>query len=114
MLRFRVTLRRYFDASRRISRGPINLFFPCRQDIRSELVEVGETRILEFALSEDDVAQLQHDYRQSNGSDAVKSFVNHQLTCGDSCININHHWSDIYDYFVVASVQQLHGEEEGK
>ena len=110
MLRFRITLRRYFDASKRISIGETTLFFPCRQHSGCELVEVGETRILEFALPEDDVVQLQHDYQQSNGADAVKSFVNNQLRLG----GLYKSWLHTYNNFVIASVQQLHGQEKGE
>lgn len=103
MLRFKIILRRYLDPST-YSRGRIQLFFPCKQDAIGELVEVGETRILEVALSEDDVAQLQHDYTQCDRSDAVKSFVSQQLR-GDG--SKHGCWMGVYNRFMVESVQQL-------
>lgn len=98
MLKFRITLRRYFDTS--VSKGPIRLFFSSQQD--TEVVEVGEDRILDITLSQDDVAKLKNDSMQSDGIVAIENFITHQLGYGSSW----HSW-DIYNHFVVSNIRQL-------
>ena len=79
------------------------MFFPCLQDNKEELVEIGEARILKFSLSDEDVSNLNNDYTQSTGTDGIKKFLEHQLGTGNSWGS----WKALYDSYFVESVVEI-------
>ena len=104
MLKFRITLRRYYnDHAERKSEFPSSLFFPSLDDNLGKFREIGEDRILEVALSEKFVKEVRYNYGQKDSAVAIKAFIQHQLGHGSSVQT----WTSMYGEFSCTDVRQI-------